>query len=219
VNNGKIEDRKKLYISRLQESLRKIPSLPGRTVHAAEFKIWRERTQQTLEILSAEFGLNLSYSKQFRNLEFWESRAMSIHGLSWTTEDEQIFEDDLERTKRIVSDALEEMQFVSETPKLNEEKKAMEMAPIVLQITNILSQTTHIEISQVIQGLDSLGLPKEQRDKAEQLARELDLETKGERRWPILTKCIDGLKAIGDSVYKQVAIPLLLEMLKKEMGL
>ena len=50
-------------------------------------------------------------------------------------------------------------------------------------------------------------------------AKELEAESKGKKRWSVLAKSLDALKAMGKAVYERVAIPLLLDMLKKEVGL
>ena len=60
---------------------------------------------------------------------------------------------------------------------------------------------------------------KDMKKKAQKLAKELEAESKGKKRWSVLAKSLDALKAMGKAVYERVAIPLLLDMLKKEVGL
>jgi hypothetical protein len=54
---------------------------------------------------------------------------------------------------------------------------------------------------------------------AKKYAQELAEEAKGQQRWPILAKSAEALKSLGKSVYENVALPLLLEMIKKQLGL
>ena len=71
----------------------------------------------------------------------------------------------------------------------------------------------------MIKNLDNLNLSSEDRIQAEKHAKDLSEEVKGQQRWPILAKSLEALKALGKSAYEQVAIPLILDMLKKQSGL
>ena len=84
---------------------------------------------------------------------------------------------------------------------------------------NILKQTASVEVNQVVAVLDDLGLAPEQRKEAETVARELADEAQGEQRWPVLAESLAKLKALGKHVYEKIAIPLLLDMLKRQAGL
>ena len=48
---------------------------------------------------------------------------------------------------------------------------------------------------------------------------DLNEEANGPQRWPVLAKLVDAVRDTGAVAYKEVAIPLLLEMLKKQAGL
>ena len=125
----------------------------------------------------------------------------------------------MKRAEAIIAAAIEEAEIPSEKIEPPRKQVLTPTPQLVINITNMLSQVTNVEIAQVLQNLNNLGLTPSQKEEAGRLATELDAEVKGQKRWPILARCINGLKTIGDTVYKQVAIPLLLEMLKKEMGL
>lgn len=76
-----------------------------------------------------------------------------------------------------------------------------------------------VQISQLYVELESLGLPKSVESEEKLRAAELEAEVRGEQRWPTLAKTLDSIKAFGKPVYEKVAIPLILEMLKKQAGL
>lgn len=52
-----------------------------------------------------------------------------------------------------------------------------------------------------------------------QLAAEIQQEANGKQQWSVLAKSLDGLRELGKTAYKEVALPLLLELLKKQAGL
>ncbi len=41
----------------------------------------------------------------------------------------------------------------------------------------------------------------------------------GQQRWPVMAQSFDTLKALGKGVYEKAALPLLLELIKKQIGL
>lgn len=209
-------DKRDLHVERLRKRLEEIPALNSKTIHDTEFQNWHTQTRRSLIEI---FGNTSSYNRDFMGLTFRESRIRGPREPRWTLEDYRIFVKDLARAEQVIRDALEEAEIPVEKIEAIIEEKPSAIPQLVINITNTLSQVTNVEIAQVLQNLNNLGLTPSQEHEAEQLAKELDSEVKGQKRWPILAKCIDGLKTIGDSVYKQVAIPLLLEMLKKEMGL
>ena len=154
----------------------------------------------------------------FLGLRFSESRFTVGKPTGPTQRDRQIFGMGMKRAEGIIAAAIEEAEIPAERIETTRQGAPRAIPQLVVNITNTLSQVTNVEIAQVLQNLNNLGLTQPQKQEAERLAKELDAEVKGQKRWPIITKCIEGLKAVGDTVYKQVAIPLLLEMLKKDMG-
>jgi len=210
-----MEPQRKLHIKRLSESLDKIPELLSKTVHDTEFKMWEERTERSLEAI---FGSKHSYSYEFGSLIFQEPRV-KLPGESWTREDQKNFERDMERAKGIITDALEEAGFVPETQKQGKVATPYATHQVVVNIVNTLSQTTNVTVSQILQNLNQLGLTVEQEKEARRLIEELDSEVKGEKKWSVIGKSLEGLKSLGKSVYQNVGLPLLLEIIKKELGI
>jgi hypothetical protein len=213
-----MDPKKALHIKRLKESLEQIPVLieGGKTSQDVEFKTWHDQTRRSF---TGIFGDGSSYCRDFLGLRFSEVRFTMGKPTGPTQRDREIFEVGMRRAEGIIAAAIEEAEIPAERIEPIKEEVPRPIPQLVVNITNTLSQVTNMEIAQVLQNLNNLGLTPSQKQEAEHLAKELDLEVKGQRRWPILAKYIEGLKTIGDTVYKQVAIPLLLEMVKKEMGL
>ncbi len=212
---------KDLHARRLQKALEQIEEFRQQniTAHDGKFEDWKERVEQSLGAL---FGKNHDYTKRFGWLSFWEMRADIGYGLNWTRQDQETFDKDLAKAKSLVTDALEELPLVPSpqaggtpaSPSLHRQQP-----PIIINVQNVLSQTTKVEISQLFSDLESLGLSPEKLEEAKKSAEELAAEAKGQQRWTILAKSLEALKSVGKQVYERVAIPLLLEMLKKQMGI
>jgi len=212
-----MESQKELHFQRLRESLEQIPSLRGLTAFSSEFKNWKSRTQQSIETI---FGSEHPYSKMFHALVFLEDRVSYGPSESlWELIDKETFEKDLDQAQRIIENALEEVGIIPEITPPVEIQKPPEIPSVISQLTNVLPQTRGVDIPQVIMGLEDLGLKPEQKTEAEKLAKELYAEIKGQKRWPILAYIIEKIKAIGKPVYERVALPLLLDMIKKELGI
>jgi hypothetical protein len=213
-----MDPKKELHIRRLKDSLGHIPILVsrGKTSDDPEFKIWYDQTRRSFTEI---FGDGSSYCRDFLKLLFKEARFTVGRPTGPGLRDREIFGASMKRAEAIIAAAIEEAEIPSEKIEPIRQEAPRQIPQIVVNISNTLSQITNVEIAQVLQNLNNLGLTPSQKQEAERLAKEMDSEVKGQKRWPVLAKCIEGLKTIGDTVYKQVAIPLLLEMLKKEMGL
>lgn len=213
-----MDPKRELHLKRLRESLDQIPTLvsEGKTSRDVEFKAWYDQTRRSFTEI---FGDGSSYCRDFLRLIFQETRITVGRPTGPGPRDREIFAESMKRAQRIIAAAIEEAEIpVGEIQPTRQEGHTQAPPQLVINITNVLSQVTNVEIAQVLQNLNNLGLTPTQKEEAERLARGLDTEVKGQKRWPSLAKSIEGLKAIGDTVYKQVAIPILVEMLKKEMG-
>lgn len=215
-----------LHIKRIEEGYQRIAEIRNKklTAHDVEFSSWRDRVIQSLHHL---YGQGHEYSRRFNALLFWNPRATLDSALTgsyrsgptWLRKDQEIFDGDLHLAEQILADALEELNI---TPKMEEKVSTdtKKISPtIVVNVHNILSQTTSVQMSQIVSNLNNLELSDKDRASVEKHANELSEEARGEQRWPVLAKSLDALKSFGKSVYEQVAIPLLLEMLKKQTGL
>lgn len=213
-------DNRTLHIKRLREGLDRIQEFKQGADNAwsSNFRSWNRRTAQSLKTL---FGKDDDYYMRFIALHFWETRASLMSDPIWMDEDQLRFYDDLSIAESIISDALEELEIepaVIEKP-FPEPTKSKKTPQIVVNVYNALSQTTEVQISQIMNSLDDLDLAVDKRAEVEKLAEEIETEAKGKKRWSVLAKSLDALKGMGKAIYERVAIPLLLEMLKKEAGL
>lgn len=211
-----------LHLGRLRESLKTINTFRDSGITASDsiLKTWRERTKQSL---SALFGEQHAYTRRFSSLRFWEVRVrvrMSrSSGPDWSNRDQEVFDIDLDRARAVLTDAIEEFPVLADQAPPVTANASSARPQIVVNVTNILSQSTHVELSQILTTLDSLGLPPDKLSQAKTHAKELAEEAQGQQRWPVLAKSLDALKALGKSVYENVALPMLLEMLKKQTDL
>lgn len=211
-----MDERKKLHIKRINEGRDQIAEFLQKNENAFSptFQAWQQRIKQSLSEL---FGQDHGYSRRFSSLYFHAPR-MTPGERSWDFRDQSNFEKHISLAEQILSEAIEEFEISPPATEL--EKESVSVPPqIVVNVNNVLSQTVEVEMSQVLASLDGLNLSGEERAQAERYAKELDEEVKGEQRWPVMSKTLDSLKTIGKSVYERVAIPLLLEMLKKQAGL
>ncbi|OEU70924.1 MAG: hypothetical protein BA863_18330 [Desulfovibrio sp. S3730MH75] len=213
-----MDNRTSLHLNRINDGLKKISDFRegNETAFFPEFKAWKERLKQSL---SEVFGKEHDYTKRFITLRFWDMRV-SMGKPSWSSADQEKFENDLFLAEQLLHDVLEEIDIGTPTTEAShKEKKGNSTPQIVINVTNVLSQTMEVQISQVIESLKDLELSPDQLEQAENHTKDLAAETRGRQRWPIMAKSLDKLKSLGKSVYERVAIPLLLEMLKKQTGL
>lgn len=213
-----MDERTKLHVKRLRVGLEQIIQFrqDSENAFSTTFKGWKQHVKQSLGEL---FGSDHDYTKQFSRLNFCEFRS-SIGKRHWTYRDQEKIESDLSLAEQILSDALEEFEIAPPVATAVLERASTVAAPqIIVNVNNVLSQTVEVEINQVLASLGDLDLSEEEHTRAEKYAKELAKETKGQQRWSVLSKSLDALKAIGKSVYERVAIPLILEMLKKQAGL
>ncbi len=190
----------------------------GENAFSPTFKAWKQRVTQSL---AEVFGKDHDYTRRFKGLSFWEMR-MSIGQHRWSPLDQAKFENDFIMAEQLLSDVFEDFEIASPINQPTPEKIPVSgptSPPIIINVTNVLSQTTDVQINQLLASLDDLNLSDEDRSKAENSAKELEREAKGPQRWSALSKPLETLKALGKPVYERIAIPMLLEMLKKQAGL
>ena len=140
-------------------------------------------------------------------------------GPHWAAMDQETYDKDLYQARAILSDALEELPLAPSPEDHKVQASRGTLPQVVVNVSNVLSQTVEVNLSQLITSIDSLPLDPAEKERTVELARSLAEESRGQQRWPLLAKSLDSLKAIGKSVYENIAVPLLLEMLKKQSGL
>jgi hypothetical protein len=210
-----------LHLSRLRESLKTINTFRDDRVTALDssFKTWREGTQESL---SALFGEQHAYTRRFSSLQFWEPRlciTMSrSSGPAWSHRDQEIFHNDLDRARAVLTDAIEKFPLLADQAPPATVRASSARPQIVVNVTHVLSQNTPVGLSQILATLDSLGLPPDKLSEAKLHAKELAEEAQGQQRWRVLAKSLEALESMGKSVYENVALPILLEMPTKQTG-
>lgn len=103
-----MSDTRELHTGRLRKTLESIKDIRKQNITAldSKFETWKERVQQSLTVL---FGEDHSYTKRFRHLDFWLTRADIGNGIHWSREDQEVFIKDLVKAENVLSDALEEL--------------------------------------------------------------------------------------------------------------
>jgi hypothetical protein len=207
-----------LHLRRLSEARDRIPSLRAGTINAWSpvFSEWKARIQQSLGTI---FGPKHDYARRWSNLHFCLPRiTLGPETPGWTHHDQQAYNEDLGRAESVLSDALEESEFVPDAT-IKVQSPTNRPRPIVVNVLNILSQSTQVSVAQLLADLETIPLSSDQRAAAAENAKALASEVQGERRWPAMAKHLEALKALGKGVYEKVALPLLLEVIKRESGL
>ncbi len=136
-----------------------------------------------------------------------------------------MFERDLKAAERILDDAIEEAEHLAPpAPR----KRVEDLQPpqavtepnsgVQVHVYNVLSQMTTVTTNQVLSALQDLELAGSDRAKAEKLVVEFQREAEGAQRWAKLGTIADRLRRLGGSLYEKVAVPLLLEFLKRQVG-
>ena len=209
------EEQVVLHTKRLTSRLEEIPDLLEQgSCDSLAFDQWHSRTEQSLVLL---FGEELAYVRRFAHLLFLEG-VMRPYGGGPTSGDMAAFRSGLKQAQAILKDALEELPLVpSDQPNLT--SKPIARPEIVVNVFNALSQTTIASFAQVIEAAETLPLPPDEIDQVKVAAEEFAKEANGEQRWPVLARALDKLKSFGSAAYQRVALPLLLELLKKQAGL
>jgi hypothetical protein len=212
-----MDDRVKLHVRRIADGLSQIASFRDGSVSdsSPDFQAWKDRITHSL---SEVFGPSHSYTLRFSRLRYFVFRRVGLSQVQ-KQRDPQVFNRDLALAEQILTDCLDEIGVAPPLSQEVGEKDAGNSASaITVNVMNVLSQNVEVHMTQLLAGLKNLGLSKEQHEEAEKLARELEKETKGEQRWPAISKTLESLRSLGKTVYKEIAIPLLLEMLKKQAG-
>jgi len=97
-----------LYKQRLQDCLDRTADLRRRhNVHSSEFRVWQDRTEQTLAQL---FGDRHPYVRRFSNMHFCLPRvSIGMGPPAWADEDQEVYERDFTEAESLLRDALEEI--------------------------------------------------------------------------------------------------------------
>lgn len=213
------DPRRPIKVRRLREERERIAGFQGRSpsLDDADFDEW-ENTVQSL--LREVFGAS-EFLLRFRQLHIRPiSYQMGGHR-QWYADPGEAWSTGLKHADKILAEAIEEAEV--ELPLASASDSATKRpAPnivVTVQNQNVFSPSVHVTVNQLIERLNSMGLSTAEKDVATEHLNELQAETEGQGRWPIIAKSLEAMKSVGKLVYKEVAVPLIVEFLKKEAGL
>ena len=211
--------KRELHMQRLYEARARIEHwrTSGDNALSPEFEAWKDRTTHSLQSL---LGREHNYTRSFTMLSFWNMRiSVGRSGVQWTSGDQQRFLGDLVLADHILRDALEELPFVAEPRESGVSSDGESSPTVVVNISNVLSQTATFGMAQITAQLANLPLDADDRATARSAAEDILNEIEGEQHWPRLSKALETLRAIGKGVYERVGLPLLLELIKRQSGI
>jgi hypothetical protein len=214
---------RELKIRRLREAIERIPAFIRREplIEDTEFDSWNRGVLQILsEIFEARpFG----YAENFKRIS---CRAIHVGGgyrqrRSFKSDYLEVWNRGLREKENILREALEEAETVVEPPVPVSQRPLTAPLPPAPHYTinvnqtsqNVASATNQTEVSMTIELgrlFDDLQIPAERRHELEGPIREAEGS---------LRKCVDAVKKIGGVAVKDVALPLLVEFIKKQSGI
>lgn len=218
-----------LKIQRLRSAIELIPSLAARLPELEDsgYKLWRTGTNQVLTDLFGAGSYPIGYVGRFMKIRLHSTVLQQRHGyrgLVFKSDYQAVWRRGLAEAEVVLKEALAEAELgpaptriVPAVPFPSPEK------PLVININNTISNafspSVHVTFEQLVGALDSLELSPVERTLAKEELALLDEETRGAQRWPVLAKSLETLKGIGKGVYKEIAVPLIVEYLKQQSGL
>jgi hypothetical protein len=213
-------DQAALQLKRLREARDQIADFqrPGFNVFSPAFETWRRRVRGALE---AVFGPDHRYVIKFLGLHFSVPRMRFAGAPEWDRDDQEAWVDDWSKVPAFLGDVIEELETAAPpapVPAMPAPTRPPALT-IVVNNNNILQSTTAVSVTQVLDIVNSLQLSETQREEVRDLVKEFDDGAKANKPMSVLGKCIDGIKAYGPTVFKDVAAPLLLGWMKQHAGI
>lgn len=220
VSQGMAADdpRRRIKIRRLGEERARIAGFQAREpkLNDPDFEEWEKTVHSLLRELfgGGEFVL------RFRQLRFRPINHYMGGHTEWYGDPKVSWDTSLQHADKILGEALEEagVEFPPEQPSHSMRERAPNVV-VTVQNQNIFSPNVHVSVTQLIQRLDALALSNAEKQIATEHLQDLQTEIEGQMRWPIIAKSLEAMKSIGKNVYKEIAVPLLVEFLKRESGL
>jgi hypothetical protein len=203
-----------LKVRRLREAKERIAEFSARSpvLRDPEYDDWR---QAVIHLLNELFAPS-SYSIRFQKLRIHAVVHNYRSGTHWGNDPDGTWHSGLEQADRLLGEAIEEAELGA-PPVASLPSTPTKNSGIVVNVTNVFSPSVHITFEQVLGELNNLPLSASERAIAGEYLQELEGETKGEKRWPLIARSLEGMKALGKGVYEKVALPLLVEFLKRQI--
>lgn len=216
-----------LKVKRLRDAIGMIPGFATRDplMDDPEFSQWSKGVLQLLVDLFAHTNM-LGYSGRFVRIHFRSTvRHPRRHGsVSFQSDFRSVWANGLHQAEVVLREALEEAELgpVAVAPRAILPTAHPE-PPIVINVSNVVSNafspTINVTFTQLISELAAMPLSAAERELAKEELLAIEAETKGEQRWPVIARSLESIKAIGKGVYKDIAVPLIVEFLKHQSGL
>jgi len=214
---------RELKIRRLREAIDRIPAFDerGPLLEDTEFDSWG---RGVLQILTELFDPGVfGYAQRFARIT---CRSIYMGGgytrrRSFKSDYLEVWSRGLREKEIILRQALEEAETVEEIPVPVPQSILTAPLPPTPHVTinvsqanqNVASATNRTEVSmstELVRLFDELQIPADHRQELEAPIREAEGS---------LRKCVDAVKRIGGVAVKDVALPLLVEYLKRREGL
>ena len=212
------DPRRPLKLRRLQKERERIQGFLGRApdLEDPEFEEWEAAVHSLLVEI---FGAN-EFVLRFKQIKCRPISYGSNGYQDWYADPVQAWTAGLAHAEKVLREALEEGEMAipqEYTPAATRDPRPS--VQVVVNNQNIFSPTVHVSVEQLFVQLDAMPLSPAEQAEAKELLTELDAETKGAKRWPLIARSVEALKSLGKGVYKDIVVPLLVEFLKHEAGL
>lgn len=189
-----------------------------------EFTQWRNGVQQLLQDLFTESHM-LGYMGRFARIHFLSRiRPRGYSKAHFQSDYREVWKNGLLEAELVLKEALEEAALGPRMPaKAAVPPASPSQSPIVVNVTNFVSNafspTFHVTLGDLLETLDGRGLSPLEHDAVRAELEAIDAETTGLQRWPVIAQSLETLKSFGRDVYRDFAVPLIVEFLKQQSGL
>lgn len=212
------DPRRPLKIRRLREEHARIASFTSRapSLDDSDFEEWENAVHSLLMEL---FGAN-EFVLRFKQLTFRPISYQMGGGKRWNRDPAPVWEAAFQSADKLLREALEEAEIVVPSdPLASALRRSAPAVHVVVNNNNAFSPTVHITVEQLLSRLDSAPLSQSEKAEVRDCLKEIDVEAKGAKRWQIIARSVEAIKSVGKGVYKDFAVPLIVEFLKRESGL
>jgi hypothetical protein len=210
-----------LLVQRLRDSIEKAGELSARlpVLHDPEYDEW---SKGTIHVLSELFGTT-TFGYHMRFVQVTCRATTSVRGgqRAFRPDYRTVWTEGLRQKEMVLREALQEAELGPRDPThvLTPIAATQGHAPVVVNVHNVFSPSIQISFNQLIARLDALPLEASEREAARTELEAIESEVRGSGRWPVIGRSLEALKSMGKSVYKEIAVPLIVEYLKREAGL
>lgn len=208
-----VDPHRALKLKRLKEARDRISEFRSRkpSESDSEFNDWRRSVADLLQAL-----VGSGYVMRLHSVRFSAVTHNYIRGSRVSGDPIKTWQSALKQADTILEEAIEEAEL---GPEASPSAETVSASPpsVTINLNNVFSPTVHVTFAQIVTQLEELRLPKAAHEKALEHLKELESQTTEGESWPVIAKSLEAMKAIGKGVYEKVALPLLVEFLKRQM--